>query len=122
MGDYNWSILDIMVISGNNGFKNGYVQKTQFSPRKEANDDDTSDAITNRDKFSPAWRVKYFGLYTCENGIWRVDKIFFGYNDVVYGQPQLRDDNSCDVDVLEIQYFESQDAFKLVIFQRYHYS
>ena len=38
--------------------------------------------------------------------------MYFGYNDVVNGQPQLRDDNSCALDVHEIQYFESEDAFK----------
>ena len=36
----------------------------------------------------------------------------FGYNDVVYGQPQLRDDKSCALDVLDIQYCESGDKFE----------
>ena len=40
MRDDNWRILDIMVISGNNGLKNGYVQNTQLQPCKEATDDD----------------------------------------------------------------------------------
>ena len=41
-----------------------------------------------------------------------MDKIYFGYNDVVHDQPQLRDDNSCALDFLEIKYFETEDAFK----------
>ena len=58
------------------------------------------------------WWAKHFGLYACENGIGRVDKMYFGYNDVVYGQPQLRDDKSCALDVLDIQYCKSGDAFQ----------
>ena len=38
--------------------------------------------------------------------------MYFGYNDVVYGQPQLRDDKSCALDVLDIQYCKSGDAFQ----------
>ena len=32
--DENWSILDIMIMSGNHKLKNAYVQKTEFESRK----------------------------------------------------------------------------------------
>ena len=51
MRDDNWSILDIMVMSSKNKFKNGYVQKTQFSPPKEAITDDPTEVITNQANF-----------------------------------------------------------------------
>ena len=72
--------------------------------------------ITNKGKFTEAWWVTYFGLYACDNGIGRVDKTYFGYNDVFNGQPQLRDDISCALDVHEIQYFESEDTSKIIDF------
>ena len=37
--------------------------------------------------------------------------MYFGYTDVVNGLPQLRDDNSYALDVHEIEYFDSEDAF-----------
>ena len=51
-------------------------------------------------------------MYAYDNGIGWVDKMHFRYNDAVHGEPQLCDDNSRALNVLEIQYFESDDAFK----------
>ena len=51
-------------------------------------------------------------MYACENGIGRVDRMYFGHNDVVLGQPELRDDKSCALDVHDIQYCKSGDAFQ----------
>ena len=54
MRDDNWSILDVMVISGNNGLKMDMSKIYNFYLVKKQMDDDPSEAITNRCKFSLA--------------------------------------------------------------------
>ena len=59
-----WSILDVKVISDKTVHKNGYVQKSLFSPSIDSSPNNL-ETITNKIKLSPVSWTKYFGLYTC---------------------------------------------------------
>ena len=57
----------------------------------------------NRTNFSQVWWAKYFGLYSCHNKTGLVDAMYFGSNDLFINQPELRDGNSCSLNMLEKQ-------------------
>ena len=72
-------------------------------PSKDFSPTDNLEAITNKSKFSPVWWAKYFGLYSCQNKKGLVDVMYFGSNDIISHIPELRDDESRALDVVNMQ-------------------
>ena len=99
------------------------MQKTQFLPCKEIRNDNPTDAITNRGKFSTAWWAKYFGLYACHNGKRWVSDMYFCHKGVVVSPPELRDANSRALDILDTRLCHRMEVhLKKSFFHCSHYS
>ena len=81
--------------------RNGYVKEIIFKDTQAPTTFDNFDAITNKSLFSKVWWAKYFGLYSCQNKLGVVEKMYFGCNDIIMHKPESRDDVSCALDILD---------------------
>ena len=59
------------------------------------------EAITNKSLFSQVWWATYFGLYSCQNKKGVAEKMHFGSNDIIMHKPELRDDLSHNLDIID---------------------
>ena len=66
------------------------------------------------------WWAKYFGLYACENRKGLAYDMHFVHNDIVFGKPELCNEKSCTLDVLDIKNIDRMKHHLMMVIAQYN--